>query len=172
VLNYWQLIVFFLSIVCISNAQAAYNPLTFSNGSTSFSNISNVILNGNILISNPATSTVRYDLDTLTSSSSAEFDIGNCGAANTVDWNSGARQRVTLNAANCTISFTAPTDPTGHLLLKVIQDGTGGRTVTWPGTVNFPNGTGVTLSTGGGARDFFSCYYDGTEYFCTAAFNF
>lgn len=161
-------------IICFStiSTKAAYNPLTFSNGLTSFSNINNIILNGGIAIANPSSGTVRFDLDTITPANTAEFDNANCGAASTVDWNDGNRQRITLNAANCTISFTAPTDPTGHLLLKVIQDATGGRTVTWPGTVNFPNSTGVVLSTGASARDFFSCYYDGTEYFCTAAFNF
>ena len=265
-------ILFFLTM---SAAQAAYKPLTLSNGSTSYSKVRRIILDGNLDISNPSTGVVSFDMadfaadltaaitagagdvtssanitdhaivrgdggakgiqqsaviiddsdnvtgvtslnidgtgtsafvvdtnafvvdasnnrvglgsatpgDTLQvngdvfvtalAKSNAEHDNGNCGAGATVDWNNGNKQAITLDAASCTLTFTAPSgNGTAHLLLKITQDGTGGRSVTWPGTVNWPNGTGINLSNGANDVDFVSCYYDGSAYYCIAVFNF
>jgi hypothetical protein len=105
--------------------------------------------------------------------SSPEYVNGNCGAAITVDWNNGNKQSLVLNNASCTLSFTAPSGlGTGNFLLRVVQDATGNRTVTWPGTVNWPHGTGVSLSSAANAVDMVSCYYDGSEYYCIAVFDF
>lgn len=90
------------------------------------------------------------------------FDNGNCGAADTVDWNAGQIQKSTLTAATCTYTFANPiTGATYHLL--VIQDGTGGRLVTWPGTVTWLGGTPV-LSITPGATDVCTFLYDGAAY--------
>ena len=57
-------------------------------------------------------------------------------------------------------------------LLKIIQDGSGSRTITWPATVKWPNGTGPTLSTAAGAVDIVTLYYDGTNYYSVASLTF
>ena len=67
----------------------------------------------------------------------------NLGATPTVDWNDGNRQQGTLNASITTLTFTAPTDPSGTdvdctCTWKVTQDGTGSHTITWSG-VTFAN---------------------------------
>jgi hypothetical protein len=49
--------------------------------------------------------------------------------------------------------------------LKVIQDATGSRAVTWPASVKWPSGTAPTLSTAANAIDIVTFYYDGTSYF-------
>jgi hypothetical protein len=45
------------------------------------------------------------------------------------------------------------------------QDGTGSRTVTWPGTVKWPAATAPTLTTTAGKTDVFAFLYDGSNYF-------
>lgn len=58
---------------------------------------------------------------------------------------------VTLTAG-CT--FTFPTAAAGKsFLLRLTQDATGGRAVTWPAGVKWTQGTAPSLSTGGGKAD-------------------
>jgi hypothetical protein len=79
--------------------------------------------------------------------------IGNSGADETIDWSSagsrGAWQHLTLNA-NCAIEFTDPEMPAFPLMLMLLQDGTGGRTITLPARVK--NGAAIiaALSTTAG----------------------
>lgn len=95
---------------------------------------------------------------------SAEYDNGNSGASKTITWANGNKQKV-LMTASCIISFGAPAGPT-NLVLKVTQGGTGSYTITWPGTVKWPNGgSAPTLSTAVGAIDIITLYYDGTNYY-------
>lgn len=100
----------------------------------------------------------------------AEYDNGNSGTAKTINWKLGNKQKLILND-NCTISFTAPSGPT-NLLLKLVQDVTGSRTVTWPGTVKWIDGNAPTLSTGNADEDLVTLYFDGTNYYGQAALNF
>jgi hypothetical protein len=54
---------------------------------------------------------------------------------------------------------------TGQSFVIIIkQDATGGRTVTWPGTMLFSEGF-KTISTAANATDFLTVYYDGTNYY-------
>jgi hypothetical protein len=74
--------------------------------------------------------------------------------------------------ANCTYTFTAPPGQ-GNFLLRVIQGGSGGYTITWPAAVKWPTaGTAPTLSTGVGEIDIISFYYDGTSYYGQAGLDF
>lgn len=99
-----------------------------------------------------------------------EVDDGNSSTADTIDWTTGNFHKSTLTG-NCTYTFTAPTGPT-TLVLKVIQDGTGSRTVTWPAAVKWPSGTAPTLTTTAAAVDIISFYFDGTNYYGFTDFNF
>jgi len=100
----------------------------------------------------------------------AEFDNGDSGAADTINWKVGNKQKSTLTA-NCTYTFTAPSGPC-NVLLRIIQGGSGSYTVTWPATVKWANATAPTLSTSVGAIDIVSFYYDGTSYHGIANTNF
>ena len=91
-----------------------------------------------------------------------EVDDGNSGAADTIDWTTGLKHKSTLTA-NCTYTFTAPVGPC-NMILRVIQDVTGSRTVTWPTTVKWPGGTAPVLTTTANAIDLFAFYFDGTNY--------
>lgn len=92
-----------------------------------------------------------------------EIDNGNSGTADTVAWNAGNMQKSTLTD-NVTFTFTAP-ENVGRFQLKLIQDATGGRTVTWPATVKWAGGTAPTISTAANAVDIATFYYDGTSYY-------
>jgi hypothetical protein len=101
-----------------------------------------------------------------------EFNNGNSSTSLTIDWNKGNKQRTTLTG-NCTFTFTAPTTGVANLMLKLIQDGTGSRTVTWPATVKWPGGSAPTLTTTATTGiDIVSCYWDGTNYFCSTSLDF
>ena len=80
--------------------------------------------------------------------------------------------KFTYGAQNDTFTFTAPSNPC-NILLMLIQDGVGGRTPTWPGTVKWPgNGTEPTWSSGVADIDIVSFYYDGTNYYAQAGLDF
>ena len=89
----------------------------------------------------------------------------------TINWGLGNKFKFTFGAQNNTFTFTAPTNP-GSIQLILIQDGTGSRTATWPGTVKWAAGTAPTLTTTGGGIDIVSCLWDGSNYFCVASLAF
>jgi len=81
---------------------------------------------------------------TFTNGYTEETVTANTSTAYTIDLANGSVQILTLTG-NCT--FTFPTATAGRsffLLLK--QDGTGGRTVTWPAAVKWPGGTAPTIT--------------------------
>jgi len=92
-----------------------------------------------------------------------EVDNGDSGAADTIAWAAGNCQKSTLTD-NCTFTFTAP-NGVGMLTLKLIQDGTGSRAVTWPGTVIWSPLAPPVLQTAPAAVDIIQFYHDGTEYY-------
>jgi len=89
----------------------------------------------------------------------------------TIDWKLGNKYKHTFGAQNETFTFTAPSNPC-NLLLVLIQDGTGSRTVTWPATVKWAGGAAPTLTTTAAGIDIVSFYYDGTNYFGVASLAF
>lgn len=103
----------------------------------------------------------------------AERDDGNSSTAKTIDWSEGNVHKLTLTG-NCTLTFTDPTYHSGGgttstvLTIKLIQDGTGSRTVTWPASVKWPGGTAPTLTTTAGAEDLVNLIFDGTNYYAEA----
>lgn len=99
-----------------------------------------------------------------------ETDNGNSSTADTIDWTLSNKQKSTLTG-NCTFTFTAPPGPCS-LILKLVQDGTGSRTVTWPAAVHWSGGTAPTLTTTASKVDIISFYYDGSTYFGTSSLNY
>lgn len=92
---------------------------------------------------------------------------GNSGSSKTIDLANGNVQSLTLNA-NCTLTLTGATNGSAcTLVLRLIQDGTGGRTVTWPGSVTWFNGVAPILQTGASAIDIITFETDdgGTTWF-------
>ena len=75
------------------------------------------------------------------------YDAGNSSIAITLDLVNGNVQKLTLTA-NCTITLTGPsTGAYRSMLLYIFQDGTGGRTITWPASVKWGASGAPVLST-------------------------
>ncbi len=92
------------------------------------------------------------------------------GAATTIDFSSGDIVTLTLNAST-TLTLSNPI--TGlFYFIKAIQDATGSRTITWPGTVKWSGGTAPTLTTTAAKTDIITLWWDGTNYFGTSTLNF
>jgi len=91
-------------------------------------------------------------------------------AAQTIDWNNGNVQIITLTG-NIT-SFTMSNPITGGRYVMIMkQDGTGSRSIVWPTAVKWPGSTTPT-SSGASKVDVYSCVYDGTNYYCGANSNY
>lgn len=87
------------------------------------------------------------------------FDAGNGGAAINLDLVNGNIQKVTLNSASCTLTLTSPAAGAMRALtLLVFQDGVGGRTITWPGSVKWGIAGAPVLSTGASKMDMVSLF--------------
>jgi hypothetical protein len=108
--------------------------------------------------------------DMKTATFDAVLDNGSSGAAKNLNWSAAQLQKLTLTAA-CTLTFTAPPGP-GTMRLELVQGLGGGFTATWPASVKWPGGTAPTLSTGAGALDLVSLFWDGTQYLASAGLGF
>jgi hypothetical protein len=96
------------------------------------------------------------------------WDTGSGNGAQTINFNSSTSgvvsRQFTLSGGNATFTFSNP-PPTGtQIALIIIQDGTGSRTATWPGSVKWVGGTAPTLTTTASAKDLFHFIWDGTNY--------
>lgn len=86
------------------------------------------------------------------------FDAGSSGAAVALDLANGNVQKLTLTA-NSTITLTSPASGAMRsLTLLVFQDGTGSRTITWPGSVAWGNAGAPVLTTTAAKMDIISLF--------------
>ncbi|MCA6468801.1 MAG: hypothetical protein IM591_00240 [Chitinophagaceae bacterium] len=94
------------------------------------------------------------------------------GATITFNANNGSNAVVTLGG-NRTLAFSN-TRTGAYYTLRVIQDGTGGRTLAMPASVRVIGGGGgvVTLSTAANSVDLISFYFDGTNYWTSFGQNY
>lgn len=90
------------------------------------------------------------------------YDNGNSGANKTIDWNNGQKQLLTLTA-DCTIAFTNP-GGASSFMLTVLEDGTGGWSITWPAATLFPDGIKPLHCEDVSAKNLYAVYFDGTSY--------
>jgi len=93
---------------------------------------------------------------------SHQIVTANTGAAYEIDWSAAAIFELTLTDDP---TFTFANESAGRAVtLILIQDGTGGRTVTWPASVDWPSATEPTLSSGAGDVDVLTliCRNDGS----------
>jgi len=129
-----------------------------------------IILDGNLGIGTSSPSEKLEVNNTMVFTS--EYNAG-LSSPYTVDWGNGNNQIITLDTVGSTVNFTNMVGGVSKVLLRVVQDGTGNRTVTtWDTDIKWPGGTAPTLSTGVSAIDIISCYWNGTNYFCTSDLDF
>lgn len=83
---------------------------------------------------------------------------GNLGSTETIDTANGNYHWGTLNA-NCTFTFTTTVDTAERwFTLELIEDGTGGRTVTWPGSVSWLGGSTPAHTTTAGTTTIYAFF--------------
>jgi hypothetical protein len=86
----------------------------------------------------------------------------------TINLATGNVLEVLLNA-NTTLSFTNPR--IGTYIIKIKQDGTGGRTVTFP-TIKWADDAVPTITATANRTDLVTLIYDGTNYYASCLQNF
>jgi hypothetical protein len=110
----------------LSNVQLGIDPLSAAVILTgSYYPLVGGELNGNMTISNRDIAKFKNMY------AFAEYDNGNSGAADTIDFANGQNQKSTLTADTTLTIASAP--GVGHYQLRLIQDATGGRTVVFVG---------------------------------------
>ena len=88
--------------------------------------------------------------------------------ASVIDWDAGDKPNALLTL-NSDKTFSAPTNATtGHYyILTIVQDGTGGRSVTWHDDFRFSGiGDNLSLSQSASTRDVLAFQYTGTHMAC------
>jgi hypothetical protein len=103
----------------------------------------------------------------VTAAFKAEGDGGNKTGSSSMSFTSN-KMRVTLTGNWTISSWSFP--GVGNFVLRLIQDGTGGRTVTFPANTKGTAGV-VQLGSGANAQTVWGIYYDGTTTHITSAPN-
>jgi len=91
-------------------------------------------------------------------------------SSSAIDWSEANVQSTTLTSSP-TLTFSNA-QAGGEYKLIVNQDGTGGRTITWPASVIWENDTAPALTAAANSTDMMSFVYDGSRYLGTYALNF
>jgi hypothetical protein len=97
----------------------------------------------------------------------SEIDNGNSGASITVTLANGQKQKLTLTA-NTTVTIAAGTGcPIGNYQLRLIQDATGSRTLTWAGLSAsrwLGSAAAPAINAAASGETIVSIYWDGTNF--------
>jgi hypothetical protein len=103
---------------------------------------------------------------------STPASYGTVTDAATITWNlsSTPTGQITL-AGNRVLTVSSPSSG-GVYIIRIIQDATGSRTITWPGTFKWEGGVPGVLSTTANAVDILTLLYDGTNYSAIISKNF
>ena len=88
----------------------------------------------------------------------------------TIDWKLGNKVSLTLTG-DVTLAFEDP-PKSANLLLKIQQDSTGGRSLTFPSNVKWPDGMSPNITDTPNAIDIFTFFFDGTDYFGIPSYNY
>lgn len=106
---------------------------------------------------------VTIEAGTFNSGYTEEVATANTGTTYTIDLANGTVQILTLTG---NVTFTFPTATAGKSFIMLLkQDGTGSRTVTWPGAVKWPGGTAPTITSTASKLDKYVFTADGTNWY-------
>lgn len=165
----------------INSTSLALEPFNVLGGATkASSNTQNIYTQGDLSVgksSNAATLDVGGKIKADSSISAPNFvsnylDLGS--VSGTINWNMQANGNVGVRlTANGTLSITNVTAGM-YGLIRVTQDGTGGRTLTLPAGSRVINGgsSAVILTQTANAVDILTFFYDGTNYWWTIGNNY
>ena len=131
----------------------AADTIAFTEGGTEVMRISNT---GRVGIGT-TTILARFDL---AGDYRENWITANTGSSYTIDISNGTFQTLSLTN-NCSFTFPAGTIAGRSFTLLLSQDSTGGRTVTWPAAVYWPNNTAPTITSTASRTDKFVFSQDG-----------
>jgi hypothetical protein len=132
-------------------------------GATSFAAAGIATLTGTETLTNKT-----VEAGVFTNGYTEELVTANTGTAYTISLANGSVQYLTLTG-NCTYTFPTPVAGVSFTLIQR-QDGTGGRTVTWPASVDWPSATAPTLtSTANRVDKFIFTAIDGSNWLGSVA---
>jgi hypothetical protein len=81
----------------------------------------------------------------------------------TINWNTSLGRVATVTLGGARAMAAATNQKVGTYILRVVQDGTGGRTLTWNGNYKWTAQTAPVLSTAIGAVDIITFFSDGSK---------
>lgn len=119
---------------------------------------SNVYVSGNVGI---GTTNPQGRLDIAGQFGSGIYVIPASGVSQTIDWNNGNTQHITLTN-NCNLSFVNGL-PGRKYILIVKQDVVGGRIIVWPVPVRWPGGAAGILTVTPGKTDYIGFIYNSVD---------
>lgn len=105
----------------------------------------------------------------------AQQNFGTSGLtmASGLQWNLNSAQEASITlTGNSTLNVPTGQVNGGNYKLRIVQDGTGGRTLAYNAVYKFPGGIVPTLTTAAGAVDLLSCASDGTSMDCVLTQDF
>lgn len=110
------------------------------------------------------TTTPSTNLDVVGAVSIAKANVQNQTLTDgaTITWDTSLGQIATVTLANNRTMANATNMRVGTYILKVVQDGTGGRTLTWNTGWKWTAAVAPTLTTAANSVDIFTFYSDGT----------
>jgi hypothetical protein len=85
------------------------------------------------------------------------------GTTQTVDWNNGNLQKLSLASATGDVTLTLSDPVAGGLYVLFVLQGAAPRDLIWPAGVKWPQAQKPILSTANGAVDMVILIYDGTD---------
>jgi hypothetical protein len=117
-----------------------------------------------------------HHLDDVATANYDSWPTGSSGSAFSVLFDEYQARTLTLNAANVAITLNTPRGP-GAYKLVLIQDGTGGRNVTWAAeggaTIYAAGGTsGIAPDTNANTRTLYGLIYDGSAWYVVKSGSF
>lgn len=106
-----------------------------------------------------ASNTLTLTNKTLTAFAETLYAFGNTGTSATLTLSSGNFVTATLTG-NCTFTFSMTSVPSGvySFTLALTNDGTAGRTITWPASVKWPNASVPTRTTTANRTDVYTFF--------------
>lgn len=87
------------------------------------------------------------------------------GTTQTIDWNNGNIQKLSLAGASGDVTLTLNNPVSGAIYKLFVIQGASFKDLVYPASVKWPQGQIAILSTSASAVDIITFYYDGTNYY-------